>query len=85
MSDSEPKTKMISLRLSDADYAVLKAQYRIHGARNISDLARLALQQMIRATNSPTDFAVKLADLENRVNALESEISALLKRNLAET
>jgi hypothetical protein len=85
MSDSERKKGMISLRLSDAEYAVLKSQYQMHGARNISELARLALQQMMRTTNPPTDLAEKLAHIEHRVNALESEVSALHVRDVAKT
>ena len=55
MSDFERKKKMISLRISDAEYAVLKSQYRTHGARNVSDLARLALQRIMRASSVPKD------------------------------
>jgi hypothetical protein len=84
MSDDERKKKMISLRLSDAEYKILKSQYRTHGARNISDLARLALQQIMHASAAPPDkFAVKLAVLEDRVQALESEISLMVERDLA--
>lgn len=85
MPDSEPKKKkMISLRLSDADYAVLKSQYRTHGARNMSDLARLALQQIIgTAPASPNPYQNRIADLEDRVHALECEISVRSERGTA--
>jgi hypothetical protein len=81
MSDSERKKKMISLRLSDAEFIVLKSQYQKHGARNVSDLARLALQQIMNASAAPKDhLASKLADLEDRVHALESEVSQMMVR-----
>jgi hypothetical protein len=78
MSDSERKKKMISLRLSHVEYDTLKTQYRILGARNISDLARLAIQRMM-SESGPSQDAVnaRLAGLEDRVNALESEVSHL--------
>ena len=64
---------MISLRLSEVDYELLKTQYRTYGVRNVSELARLALQRMMAApVSSPDDFAAKLAELDDRVNALES-------------
>lgn len=64
---------MISLRLSEVDYELLKTQYRTYGARNVSELARLALQRMMTAPVAPQgDFAAKLAELDDRVNALES-------------
>jgi hypothetical protein len=81
MSDSERKKRMISLRLSDTDYTILKSQYHSHGARNVSDLARLALQQMMHLSAAPRDgLALKVAELEDRVHALECEVSLLAER-----
>jgi hypothetical protein len=83
MSDSELKKKMISLRLSDAEYATLKAQYRTHGARSISDLARLALDQIMHPTaTSPYNLALKIADLKHRLQALEMEVAVILGRDM---
>jgi hypothetical protein len=82
MSDIDPKTKMISLRISGAEYAVLKSQYRTHGARNISDLARLALQQIMHGSVMPKDaIAQKLEAMEDRIRALESEVFPLSERD----
>ena len=47
MPDSDHRRKMISLRLSEVEYEVLKTHYRTYGARNISELARLALQRIV--------------------------------------
>ena len=81
MSNLERKKKMISLRLSDAEYTILKSQYQTHGARNVSDLARLALQQIMHRAAVPTDsVTLKLADLEDRLRALESEFSLMTER-----
>ena len=82
MSDSElqKKRKMISLRLSDQEYAVLKAQYSVYGARNVSDLARLAIAQIMQATAPRDHFAQKIEDLEGRVHALELEFAALTEK-----
>jgi len=81
MPESEPKKRMISLRLSDTEYTILKSQYHTHGARNVSDLARMALQQMMHLSAAPRDgLALKLADLEGRVHALECHVSLLAER-----
>ena len=65
---------MISLRLSEVEYEVLKTHYRTYGARNVSELARLALQRiMTGAAGSPEGLAAKLAELDDRVHALESQ------------
>ena len=76
MSDTDRRKKMISLRLSEVEYDVLKAHYRTCGARNVSDLARLALQRMMNGPVAPLDvLAAKLAELENRVHILEAYVS----------
>jgi hypothetical protein len=78
MSDTEPRKRMISLRLSDVEYEILKAHYRSCGARNVSDLARLALQRIVSGpTPSPDAVAAKLAELDGRIYALESLIAPL--------
>ena len=80
MSGTERKKKMISLRLSDAEYAILQSQYRTQGARNISDLARLALAQIIYPPGpSPVNADFRLADLEARLRHLEAEVSLILE------
>ena len=73
MSNSDRRTKMISLRLSEVEYDALKTQFRTFGAQNVSDLARLALQRIIHASAaSNDDYAARLSELDSRVQALES-------------
>jgi hypothetical protein len=75
MPDSDLRRKMISVRLSKVEYEVLKTHYRTYGARNVSDLARLALQRIMTGpAASQDDFAAKLAELNDRVHALESQL-----------
>ena len=81
MPDSDRRNKMISLRLSKVEYEVLKTHYRTYGARNVSDLARLALQRiMTGSAASQDDFVARLSELDGRVRALESRVSLLLER-----
>ncbi len=76
-SDADAKTKMISLRISEAEYDFLKTRFRIYGTRSASDFARLALQRMITgATAYPNEFAAKLLELDFRLSALEARLSA---------
>ena len=87
MLDPDRRKKMISLRLSEEEYELLKASYHTHGARNVSDLARQALHHIMTGSPVPTtgspvpqpDFAAKLAALDNRVHTLESHVSLLLE------
>ena len=81
MSEQSRKCKMISLRLSEPEYEGLKAHYRAYGARNISELARLALQRMVvEPAGSQDGVAAKLSELHKRVHQLEVEFSTFLER-----
>ncbi len=80
MPDTDTRTRMISLRLSDEEYNALKTRYRTYGARNVSDLARLALQRIMSAgPEAQNGVADKLADLDHRVHSLESQFLLLVR------
>jgi hypothetical protein len=78
MLDSNPRTRMISLRLSEGEYEILKTRFRIYGARNVSDLARIALEQIMSQSAVPQDTGAKLAELDERLNALESIVAQIV-------
>jgi hypothetical protein len=77
------KTKMISLRLSEVEFEFLKTRYQSYGARNVSDLARLAVQRMMQGSEYPgnniaANFVAvteTLAELESRVSTLENQLA----------
>ena len=74
----EHKTKMISLRLSEVEFDFLKNRYQNYGARNVSDLARLAVQRMMHGWDNPgNSITAKVAALDSRVTALESRIERI--------
>ncbi len=78
------KGKMICVRFSDAEYNALRTQYQTYGARNVSDLARLAIQRIMGGSPGDTrDFAAKLEEVEHRLHALEAQVSVIVKRALA--
>ena len=75
MSGSNTKEKMISIRLSGVEYEGLKAHYRTYGVRNISELARLALQRIVNESAEPQDrFAAKLADVSGFFGILAPDL-----------
>ena len=78
---------MISLRLSEEEFELLKTRYHTYGARNVSELARLALQRIMNGTPDmsaspgPQDgFAAKLSALDERLHQLESQVALLVDR-----
>src|SRR5579884_3922433 len=47
MTVYKPRSRMISIRLSDEEYIGLKRLCVVRGARSVSDLARLAMSSML--------------------------------------
>ena len=81
MPDFVRKKRMISIRLSEMEYEVLRTQYGAYGARSVSDLARLALQRiMARPVDRQDGLAAKVSELDQRVHTLESSVALLRER-----
>ena len=52
-----------------------------YGARNVSDLARLALQRVIAQLPVEVELRAKVRELDQRISAVEVDIAHLLERN----
>lgn len=70
-----PKSKMISIRLSDVEYEGLRNLCVSQGARSVSDLAREAMSRLIEG--KPT---VPVAALEARVRELQERLEQVEAR-----
>jgi hypothetical protein len=78
MPDVVRKKRMISIRLSEMEYEVLRTQYGAYGARSVSDLARLALHRILAGPVKRQDgLAAKVSELDDRLHALESSVALL--------
>jgi hypothetical protein len=78
MTDPSPKRKMISVRLSAEEYAALHTVYASYGARNVSDLARLAMQRFIVHPHVSDSISVaKIRGLDDRLSAVEKRLALL--------
>ena len=78
MSGLENKNKTICFRLSEAELDYLKKRYPVHGARNVSDLIRIAVERLVYGgTISANDVTATLATLDVRIGSLESRVSIL--------
>jgi plasmid stability protein len=74
---------MISIRLSDEEYKALKSRYGKHGARSVSDLARIALQRMLEASSPEDQILQELAAIAVRVQVLESQVAVVVGSQMA--
>ncbi len=75
MPDAHRREKLISIRLSELEYQLLKTRYRMFGARNVSDFARIALDQIMgRPVDGVGSLAERLKALDQRLGALEARV-----------
>jgi len=70
------RSRMISFRLSEDEYASLRNLCENEGARSVSDLARDAVHRLI-VKDSETDVAVTLRALQGRVDTLDLQVQRL--------
>jgi hypothetical protein len=80
MTEEKRKSRMISLRVSDEEYSKLKEVYRSHGARSISDFARISMQRVATLEDTLSSAVVsRVETLDARVGAIEERLQELLE------
>jgi hypothetical protein len=72
--ERNPKSRMISLRLSAEEHDALRTLYPSYGVRSISEFARLAMKRLI-AGAFPSDETVllRLNELDERLRSVEGK------------
>ena len=81
MAESKRKSKMISLRLSSAEYESLRSIYSQYGTRSVSEFARQAMQKVIAGTVQQPASIIKmrLDELDGKMNVLDREVNRLVE------
>lgn len=81
MTEIRRRSRMISVRLSEEEYSALRHLCVLTGARSVSDLARDAMQTVIRRVsrddspeNNLEEFRAGMKNLEKKVEQLEAKI-----------
>jgi len=76
---------MISVRLSEEEYAALRELCSVTGARSVSDLTRDAMRTLLNSKNQEETLAVptgevrdQLMSLDHKIERLAGEIASLL-------
>lgn len=76
MAAANPKSRMISFRISDREYEILKALHPHQGARNLSDFARTAMLRHLKDETAPEP---SLAELSARLDTLQHDVQRLVE------
>lgn len=73
----KPRSRMISVRLSEAEYDDLCRLSATSGARSLSDLARDAMRLMLKTSNDDRFSADTLGNFQAQMNELNQRIDEL--------
>ena len=83
----KPRSRMISVRLSEAEYDELCRLSAITGARSLSDLARDAMRLLLRISNHdrlPNDiagnFQAQMDHINRRIDELRDHLMSADRR-----
>ena len=77
MTVLKPRSRMISVRLSEEEYTALRHLCSLTGARSVSDLTRDAVHTVLRGTNRETPLASNLEEFRTGMKNLEEKIEQL--------
>ncbi len=78
----KPRSRMISVRLSEEEYTALRQLCSLTGARSVSDLTRDAMRTVLRGVHREDplvgdldEFRAGIKSLEQKVEQLEAKIT----------
>lgn len=82
MTVQKPRSRMISVRLSDEEYSALRHLCSSTGARSVSDLTREAMHTLLSGANQDVmlgshmdEFRAQMRSLDKKIEQLTSEIT----------
>jgi Arc/MetJ-type ribon-helix-helix transcriptional regulator len=81
MTETKRRSRMISVRLSEEEYAALRHLCSLTGARSVSDLTRDAMRSVLKRIDREEplggnieEFRAGMKKLEKKVEQLEAKI-----------
>jgi len=80
MSVYKPRSRMISIRLSDEEYTGLKSLCSATGARSVSDLAREAMRVLLSGASREDTLGIRMDEVHSQVRNIDRKIEELSAR-----
>jgi len=80
MSVFKPRSRMISIRLSDEEYVGLKHLCTVSGARSVSDLAREAMRVLLNGTSRDDLLSARMEEFRVQMRSIDRKIDQLSDR-----
>ena len=79
----KPRSRMISIRLSEDEYQGLRRLCAVTGARSVSDLARDAMNLLLKGGTTADGLGARMDEVRTHMRALERKIDELPSRLVA--
>jgi len=77
MTVLKPRTRMISVRLSEEEYTALRRLCSVTGARSVSDLTRDAMRVLLNGANRVDVFGSHMDEFRAQMRSLDEKIEQL--------
>jgi hypothetical protein len=77
MTIKNPRSRMISIRLSEEEYVGLKRLCSITGARSVSDLTRDAMRVVLNGVNRDDILGLRMDEFSSALKNLDRKIDRL--------
>jgi hypothetical protein len=77
MKPGDRKSRLVSFRVSPDKYTKLCEACEVRGIVSVSELARLALDELIGLNSKVQPIERQLSGIENRLQTLKSEVDKL--------
>jgi hypothetical protein len=77
MTVLKPRTRMISVRLSEEEYSALRRLCLVTGARSVSDFTRDAMRVILTGVNREDGLGSHMDEFRAQVRSLDKKIEQL--------
>ena len=77
MTVRNPRSRTISIRLSEEEYLGLKQLCLVTGARSVSDLSRDAMRVLLHGANREDALGLRMDEFRTLLKSLDRKIDAL--------
>jgi len=77
MAEIKRRSRMISVRLSEEEYAALRRMCLLTGARSVSDLTRDAMREVLKRNAREDSFGDNFEEFKNGMKNLERKVEQL--------
>jgi len=77
MTVQNPRSRMISIRLSEEEYLSLKQLCLVTGARSVSDLTRDAMRVVLKGATRDDVFGLRMNEFRGLLKSLDRKIDEL--------